>query len=68
MSQKQPIRILIADDHPVVRAGIAAMLEIDSKVNITVVGQANNGFEAVELFAQLQPDIGLIDLQMGVAE
>ena len=64
MSQKQPIRILIADDHPIVRAGIAAMLEIDPKANLTVVGQANNGCEAVELFAQLQPDIGLIDLQM----
>jgi DNA-binding NarL/FixJ family response regulator len=64
MSQKQPIRILIADDHPVVRAGLAAMLEIDPKANITVVGQANNGSEAVELFTQLQPDIVLIDLQM----
>jgi DNA-binding NarL/FixJ family response regulator len=64
MSQKQPIRILIADDHPVVRAGLAAMLEIDPKANITVLGQANNGCEAVELFAQLQPDIALIDLQM----
>jgi len=42
MSQKQPIRILIADDHPVVRAGLAAMIEIDPKANITVVGQANN--------------------------
>ena len=68
MSQKQPIRILIADDHHIVRAGLAAMLEIDPKVNITVVGQASNGCEAVELFAQLQPDLALIDLQMGVAE
>ncbi len=64
MSQKQSIRILIADDHPIVRAGLAAMLEIDPKANLTVVGQANNGCEAVELFAQLQPDIGLIALQM----
>jgi two-component system NarL family sensor kinase len=64
MSQKQPICILIADDHPIVRAGIAAMLEIDPEANLTVVGQANNGCEAVALFAQLQPDIALIDLQM----
>lgn len=64
MSQKQPIRILIADDHPIVRAGLAAMLEIQPEENLTVVGQANNGCEAVELFAQLQPDIALIDLQM----
>lgn len=64
ISQENPIRILIADDHPVVRAGLAAILEIDPKANITVVGQANNGKEAVEMFAQLQPDIALIDLRM----
>lgn len=64
MSQKPPIRILIADDHPVVRSGLAAMLEIDPEANIHVVGQAKNGCEMVELFAQLQPDIGLVDLRM----
>ncbi|GAB1543668.1 response regulator transcription factor [Scytonema sp. NUACC21] len=64
MSQKNPIRILIADDHPVVRAGLAAILEIDPEANITVVGQANNGREVVEMFAQLQPDMALIDLRM----
>src|SRR3712207_6047920 len=64
MSQKQAIRILIADDHPIVRAGLAAMLEIQPEANLTVVGQANNGREAVELFAQLQPDSALIDLRM----
>lgn len=63
-SQKPPIRILIADDHPVVRSGIAAMLEIDPEMNLHVVGQAKNGYEMVELFAQLQPDIGLVDLRM----
>lgn len=64
ISQTPPIRILIADDHPVVRSGIAAMLEIDPAVNLHVVGQAKNGYEMVELFAQLQPDIGLVDLRM----
>lgn len=64
MSQKPPIRILIADDHPVVRSGLAVMLEIDPEANIHVVGQAKNGYEMVELFAQLQPDIGLVDLRM----
>ncbi len=64
MNQKPPIRILIADDHPVVRSGIAAMLEIDPEANLHVVGQAKNGHEMVELFAQLQPDIGLVDLRM----
>lgn len=63
-SQNPPIRILIADDHPVVRSGLAAMLEIDPEANFHVVGQAKNGCEMVELFAQLQPDIGLIDLRM----
>jgi two-component system, NarL family, response regulator len=63
-SQNPPIRILIADDHPVVRSGIAAMLEIDPEANLQVVGQAQNGCEMVELFAQLQPDIGLVDLRM----
>ncbi len=63
-SQNPPIRILIADDHPVVRSGIAAMLEIDPAANLQVVGQARNGREMVHLFAQLQPDIGLVDLRM----
>lgn len=63
-SQDSPIRILIADDHLVVRSGITAMLEIDPAVNLHVVGQAKNGCEMVELYAQLQPDIGLIDLRM----
>ena len=63
-NKKPPIRILIADDHPVVRSGIAAMLEIDPEENLYVVGQAKNGCEMVELFAQLQPDVGLVDLLM----
>jgi two-component system NarL family response regulator len=63
-SQNPPIRILIADDHLVVRSGIAAMLEIEPELNFHVVGQAKNGYEMVELFAQLQPDIGLVDLRM----
>ncbi len=63
-SLQSPIRVVIADDHPVVRSGIAAMLEIDPAANLRVVGQAKNGCEMVRLFAQLQPDIGLVDLWM----
>lgn len=63
-SLQSPIRVVIADDHPVVRSGIAAMLEIDPAANLRVVGQAKNGCEMVRLFAQLQPDIGLVDLRM----
>jgi two-component system, NarL family, response regulator len=58
------IRILIADDHPVVRTGLATMLEIDPAANLTVVGQAHNGREAIAQFIQLQPNIVLMDLRM----
>ncbi|MDZ8050678.1 MAG: response regulator [Aulosira sp. ZfuVER01] len=62
MSQQQPIRILIVDDHPVVRQGLAAM--IDREPDMAVVGQACNGYEAVTAFRQHQPDVTLMDLRM----
>ena len=62
MNPSQPIRILLADDHPVVRQGLALILE--NEVDMTVVGQANNGIEAVTLFSQLRPDVALLDLRM----
>ena len=60
----EPIRVLITDDHPVVRAGLAAMLEIDPEQNIAVVGQAGDGQEAIEFWERLRPDVGLMDLRM----
>jgi DNA-binding NarL/FixJ family response regulator len=57
------IRVLLADDHPVVREGLCAMLE--SAEGITVVGQAGSGEEAVALASHLTPDIVLLDLRMG---
>ncbi len=57
-----PIRVLISDDHPFMRKGLAAV--IDYKPDMTVVGQACNGHEAVELFRQYQPDVTLMDLRM----
>lgn len=57
-----PIRILIADDHPVVRAGIIGMISGHNEFQL--VGEAANGEEAVLLAAQLQPDIILMDLRM----
>jgi two-component system, NarL family, response regulator len=56
------IRVLAADDHPVVRAGIAAMLA--NEPDIDVVAQASNGAEAVALFEARRPDVVLMDLQM----
>ena len=56
------IRVLVADDHPIVRSGIVALLE--SAGDIEVVGTASTGLEAVELALQLEPDIVLMDLRM----
>ncbi len=62
MTADQPIRVLIADDHTVVRDGLAAVLA--RRPDITVVGEAGNGIEAVEKAEQLHPDVILMDLRM----
>jgi two-component system NarL family response regulator len=59
-----PIRVLIADDHPLLREGIAAVLAEFG--HLTLVGQAGNGLEAVDLYRQLRPDVTVMDLQMPV--
>jgi DNA-binding NarL/FixJ family response regulator len=56
------IRILIADDHEVVRRGLCAFLDLDS--GLEVVGEAVNGAEAVHLAHRLRPDVVLMDLAM----
>ncbi len=56
------IRIIIADDHPVVREGLAGMLA--GQPDMEVVAQAGNGEEAVTLWTQHQPDVVLMDLRM----
>jgi len=56
------IRILIADDHGVMRAGLRAMLE--GEPSVEVVGEATNGEEVLDLARQLQPDIILLDIGM----
>lgn len=56
------IRVVVADDHPVVRAGVVMMLNADPKIE--VLGQASNGLEAVELARDLDPDLVVMDLQM----
>lgn len=62
MSKPNAIRVLVVDDHPVVRQGLVAMLEEAS--DILVVGQAENGREALAVFRQQQPDTTLMDLRM----
>lgn len=56
------VRVLVADDHPVVREGLAAMLQAEP--DLDVVGEAGNGDEAVALAARLRPDVVLMDLRM----
>src|SRR6266403_5801138 len=56
------IRVIIADDPPVVRAGLAAMLR--SQKDIKVVAEATDGAEVCELYDQLSPDVLMLDLRM----
>jgi two-component system nitrate/nitrite response regulator NarL len=58
----QPIRIVIADDHPIFRDGLRRLLEAEPK--FAVIGEACDGAEAVKLARQLKPDILLLDLAM----
>ena len=59
-----PIRVLVVDDHILLRQGITGILAPEA--DIELVGEAGNGEEAVEKFEQLRPDVTLMDLQMPV--
>lgn len=61
-----PIRVLIADDHPMMREGIASALLAQG--GIEIVASASNGQEAIDMFARYQPDVCLIDLQMPIKD
>ncbi|MEV6775314.1 response regulator transcription factor [Streptomyces syringium] len=60
------LRIIVVDDHTVMRAGVVALLA--SEPTIDIVGEAGNGREAVELARRLEPDVALIDLRMPVLD
>lgn len=62
MSADAQIRILVVDDHPVVRQGIAVL--VGSQSDMTMVAEAANGREAIQQFRKHRPDITLMDLQM----
>ncbi|XGV96601.1 MAG: response regulator [Leptolyngbya sp. BL-A-14] len=62
MSPSNTIRVMIADDHSIVRQGLATLIE--QEPDMTVVAQARDGNEAIALFRQHQPDVALMDLRM----
>lgn len=62
MEKEAAIRILIVDDHPIVRVGLAAI--IDAQRGMKIVGQAGTAAEAVRLFQSANPDITLMDLRL----
>ena len=61
-SDRKPIRILTVDDHPLLREGIAALINAESDMKL--VAEASNGCEAIEQFRLHRPDVTLMDLQM----
>lgn len=62
MNADGPWRVLIADDHPIVRMGLAGM--VDAEAGLCLVGQADCGQAAVQQYTQLKPDLVLMDLRM----
>jgi len=61
-----PLRVILADDHTVMRSGLAALL--GAEPTIEIVGEAENGSQAVELVQRLRPDVAMLDLRMPVMD
>jgi NarL family two-component system response regulator LiaR len=62
MQKNSQIKVIIVDDHAMVRAGLATFLEVSD--SLTLVGEAQNGQEAIELCERFEPDVVLMDLVM----
>jgi DNA-binding NarL/FixJ family response regulator len=62
MANDKKIKVLVVDDHPLMRVGISAI--IDGRAGMTTVAQAGTGEEAIELYKKCQPDITLMDLRL----
>ena len=62
MTNKQPIRVFSVDDHPLLREGIAAL--VNNQPDMVLVGEASTGAEAIQQFAQHTPDVTLLDLRL----
>jgi two-component system, NarL family, response regulator len=64
MKSETPIRVLVAEDHLIARVGITTIL--NAQPDITVVAEASNGQQAVEMYSRTKPDVGLLDVRMPV--
>lgn len=62
MDTQKPITVFLADDHPLLRMGLS--LAFNAKDNIRVVGESDNGFDAIEKIKKLVPDVALLDIDM----
>ncbi len=64
--REEKIRIVVADDHPLIRRGVRAVLAMTE--NVQVIGEAEDGQQAINLYRLLLPDVLLLDLQMPVVD
>jgi NarL family two-component system response regulator LiaR len=66
MSKEKTIKVLVVDDHAIIRKGVRAVLDLEPDIDL--VGEAENGVQAIDLEKQLHPDVILMDLMMPVMD